>query len=455
VEGGWIAKSQRGQVRIEVRDAQGTGVAASGVILSQGNNFQRTFQIAAEGNYLLQDLPFGIYRLTLSAEGFSPWSEVVEVHSVVPVKLSISLGVAPVNTTVQVNDEATLIDPAVTGSVLSIGHQSIHENLSSQPGRDLLELTASAPGWLFEANGVLHPRGSEYDVQFVVDGQPLTQNRSPAFAPDMDSDDVESMRVLTAYYPAEYGRKLGGVVEITSDRSAPTGWHGELDAAGGNFDHLSGTVGVSFATPDTRFSAQASGLHSARYLDPPVIENYTNFGNSGGILAEYEHQFRSDDRLRLTFLHDTLDYIVPNDLVQQHQPLGPQRQDASSTETGGQAYFQHSFSADLLASFSGGVRNSSFSLRSNVLSTPVIVNQSRGYTEGLFVEISPDIAATTTGRPVPTRSLLPCTRRLRIKSQIRRSSIRAPNLTSASAIRNGISNRPCMFTTRCTMAIGT
>jgi hypothetical protein len=376
------AQSQRGQLRLEVRDAQGAGVVASGVILCEGNDFQRTFRVAAEGNYLLQDLPFGMYRLSLSADGFATWSEVVEVHSVLPVKLRITLSVAPVNTTVQVDAGATFVDPTVTGSLYSVGHQSIRENLSSQPGRDLLQLTASAPGWLFEANGVLHPRGSEYDVQFVVDGQPLTQNRSPAFAPDIDSDEVESMRVLTANYPAEYGRKLGGVVEVTPDRSAPSGWHGELDAAGGSFDRLSGTAGISFSTSSTRFSARASGLHSARYLDPPVVENYTNLGNSGGVSAEYAHEFSSNDRLRLTFLHDTLSYIVPNDLVQQNQPVGAQRQDGSSVETGGQAYFQHSFSPDLLLSLSGGVRDSSFSLRSNAVSNPVIVNQNRGYTEG-------------------------------------------------------------------------
>ena len=182
---------------------------------------------------LLQDLPFGVYCPSVQVEGFAAWSDVVEVHSIVPLKVDVVLGVAPVTTKVQVNDEKTLVDPTATGSLFSIGHQSIQENLDPQPGRDLLDLTASQPGWLFEASGVLDPRGSEYDVQFVVDGQPLTQNRSPAFAPDMDSDEVESMRVLTANFPAEYGRKLGGVVEITTDESVPMGWHGELDAAGG------------------------------------------------------------------------------------------------------------------------------------------------------------------------------------------------------------------------------
>jgi hypothetical protein len=377
-----LAQQQRGQLRLEVRDPAGGGVAARGEILSQGNDFQRPFQVASDGNYLVQDLPFGVYRLTLQAQGFAAWSQVVEVHSTVPVKVSVSLGVAPVTTKVQVTDEKTLVDPTATGSLFSIGRESIQETLSSQPGRDLLDLTASQPGWLFEANGVLHPRGSEYDVQFVVDGQPLTQNRSPAFAPDMDAEEVESMRVLTANFPAEYGRKLGGVVEVTTAKSVPLGWHGELDGAGGSFDHLSVTGGISFSTAKDRFSARASGLHSARYLDPPVFENYSNQGNSRGILAQYEHEFGANDRLRVTFLHDTLGYIVPNDLVQQNQLLGPQRQDASSTENGGGVYFQHSISPTLFLTVAGGVRESSFALRSNLLSTPVIVEQNRGYTEG-------------------------------------------------------------------------
>jgi hypothetical protein len=51
----------------------------------------------------------------------------------------------------------------------------------------------------------------------------LTENRSPAFAPALDADAVDSMRVLTADYPAEYGRKLGGVIEVTTEKNVPSG----------------------------------------------------------------------------------------------------------------------------------------------------------------------------------------------------------------------------------------
>ena len=50
------AKLQRGQLRLEVRDPAGGGIAARGEILSQSNQFQQTFQVASDGDYLLQDV---------------------------------------------------------------------------------------------------------------------------------------------------------------------------------------------------------------------------------------------------------------------------------------------------------------------------------------------------------------------------------------------------------------
>jgi len=378
-----LAAAQRshGELHLEVRDLNGSGVAARGEIVSESNGFRRKTQVTTDGHGLFQDLPFGVYHLSLAAEGFAPWNDIVEVHSEVPIKLAITLGVASVTTRVHVSDEVTLVDPSSTGILYSVGQQSIHEEVSPQPGRGLLDLVASQPGWIFEANGVLHPRGSEYDVQFVVDGQPQTQNRSPAFAPDADSEEVESMRVLTANYPAEYGRRLGGVVEVTSDKLRLQGWHGDLVAEGGSFDHLSGSAGLSFSLPHNRFMVRAAGLHSDRYLDPPVVENYTNQGNSGLFSAAYEHDFGENDRLRVSFVHATLGYLVPNDLVQQIQ-IVPQRQDVSSFENGGQIYLQHFLSPALLLSISGSVRDSNFILRSNLSATPIIVDQNRGYTEG-------------------------------------------------------------------------
>ncbi len=373
------AQRARGELRLEVRDPQGAALAAKAELVCEANQVQRAFQVGADGRYTAQDLAFGIYRLSLASEGFAAWSNLVEIRSELPVRVAVTLGVAPVSTQVQVNDSATLVDPYRTGTIYSIGREAISEELSAQPGRDLLDLVAQQPGWLYEANGVLHPRGSEYGVQFVVDGLPMTQNRSPTFAPSFDAENVESMRVLTANYPAEYGRKLGGIVEMTTKKDVPSGWHGQLAASGGSFSSLGSTAALSYAANKNRFSAGAEGLHSERYLDPPVLENFTNRANGAGFSASYERDFSERDRLRVALTHNDVRFLVPNELVQNERL---QRQDIANHETSGQIYFQHTISSDLFLSFSGSVRDASAQLTSNADSWPVIVNQNRGYREG-------------------------------------------------------------------------
>ncbi len=378
---GWNAEAQRvrGELRLEVHDPQDAAVAPSGELVSEANQFHRTFQVVADGHYVAQDLPFGVYRLSLHAEGFAPWSNLIEIRSEVPVRASVTLGVAPVTTQVQVNDSATLVDPSRTGSIYSIGQQAIEEGLSARPGRSLSDLVNEQPGWLYEGNGTLHPRGSEYDVQYVFDGMPLTQNRSPAFAPAFDADDVESMRVLTANFPAEYGRKLGGIIEVTTVKDVPSGLHGQVDAGGGSFSTVTGSAALSYAAGKNRFSASGNGFHTDRYLDPPVLANFTNRASAGGFSASYERDFSDRDRLRITVIHDDVRFLVPNELVQQD---ALQRQDITNRETTGQIYFQHTISSSLFLSFSGSVRDASATLTSNPLATPVIVGQDRGYREG-------------------------------------------------------------------------
>src|SRR3984957_1749064 len=373
------AQRDRGELQIEVRDPQGATLSAAGELISEGNQFQLSFTIGADGRYAAQDLAFGVYRVSVSHSGFVPAVQLVEIRSMVPQHLSLTLGLKPVETQMQVSETETLVDPSRTSAVYTIGLQTIGEQLSSQAGRGVLDVVDAQPGWLQEAKGVLHPRGSEYDVQFVVDGLPMTENRSPGFAPPIESSDVESLRVMTAGFPAEYGRKLGGVVEITPPKNTPAGFHGEFELEGGSFDTSSANGALYYSSGGNRFSISGNAFHSDRYLDPPVLQNYTNIGNSGGYSTSYERDFSNGDRLFFTFGQHSVRYEVPNELVQQ---VAGQRQNSEQKETSGQGRYTHAFSADIFFSVAGSIRDASAFLNSNADSTPIIVSQNRGYREG-------------------------------------------------------------------------
>jgi hypothetical protein len=52
------AQRVRGELRVEVRDPQGAAVAAGGELVSDVNQFRRTFQVTADGSYIARELRF-------------------------------------------------------------------------------------------------------------------------------------------------------------------------------------------------------------------------------------------------------------------------------------------------------------------------------------------------------------------------------------------------------------
>ena len=373
------AQRELGELHLEVQDQQGAPVSAAAELISEANQVRRSFSADADGRAIAHDLPFGLYRLSITHVGFAPNVQTFEIRSEVPLYVKVTLGLASVETQVQVTASETLVDPNRTSTVVAIGPQMIQEELPAQPGRGLLDLVNSVPGWIYEANGVLHPRESEYQVQYVVDGLPLTENRSPAFATPFEAEESDSVRVRTAGYPAEYGRKLGGVVEITTPKDAPPGLHGQVSLGGGSVGTADADIDLSYKRSRNYLSASAGGFQSDRYLDPPVLGNYTNDGSSATFSASYARELSDRSRLRLTVTHDVVNFLVPNELLQQ---IAGQRESRQDQETTGAAYYQRTVMTNLLLDVQGSVRDTTAQLSSNPLSTPIIASQQRGFREG-------------------------------------------------------------------------
>ena len=370
-----------GELRLLVTDPSGAGVQVSVELTCAGNGYGKTFTSDATGNLAVQSMPYGVYQIQVSKAGFSASSTSVEVRSALPVSERIHLHVASVVTKINVNAASTLIDPASPSSVMQIGAKQIEERLSSLPGRSVQDLVNSQPGWLYEGNAVLHPRGSEYQTQFVIDGIPLTDNRSPSFGPEIEADDLDALSIYTAGYAAEYGRKMGGVVELDTHRQTDAGLHGQLVLSGGSYDSASSYGQLQDVWGRNIFSATASGSTTEHYLNPVVPENFTNTGTIADFSTRYDRDLTARDRISFDVRHELSRFLIPNELLQQQ---AGQIQNGDNFETLGTAHYQHIVSPDTLVALAGMVRDNSNDLYSNPKSTPVIAFQHNDFREGYF-----------------------------------------------------------------------
>src|ERR1700723_725477 len=276
-----LAQRTTGELRLTVTDPAGLGLKSIVELVSEGNDYRHTFTTDDQGNLDARRLPYGIYQVRIQATAFAQLSESVEIRSALPVDRTIRLKVASVSDSVKVSASATLVDPYRAGSVNEMGMQAIQHRLTALPGRSMQDLVNSEPGWLYEGNAVLHPRGSEYQTQFVVDGIPLSDNRSPSFGPEVEADDLDSMNIYTAGIPAEFGRKMGGVIEVNTLKDTKQGLHGQAVLSGGSFDTAGAFAQVQDVWNGNTLGASASGSGTDRYLNPVVPENFTNDGTTG------------------------------------------------------------------------------------------------------------------------------------------------------------------------------
>ena len=369
--------SQTGDLRVTVTDASGLPLRAVIEIASEG--VQVHDRIATpDGTAVLRRLPFGTYRVVVSADGFAAASGTVEVRSAVVGEYRVALSIAPVHASVTVGAD-TLFDPHRAAPVQRIGRARVEERPATTSARALVDLVNAEPGWLLEANGVLHPRGSEYDTQYVVDGLPLTDNRSPAFAPPLGAESVRSMAILTGGYPAEYGRKLGGVIEVVTDPGGQQGVHGSGSLTAASFGTREGEAGLAYATAHQSLSAAAGASATDRFLDPPVEENFTNRGTSSRVMGRWEADVSGMDRVGAIARHGQLNFLVPNEHVQQ---AAGQEQARESKETAGQFSYRRILSPHAVAEAVGMARRVTAALASNMQATPLIVDQARSLSDG-------------------------------------------------------------------------
>jgi hypothetical protein len=376
-----FAQSNAGELHLKVADPSGLGVRTTVLIVSDANQYRNTLATAEDGTLDVQRLPFGIYRLDITQAGFAPASETVEIRSSIPLEFTIQLKLTSVTQTVTVKAPDTLIDPDQAGAVSQIGSDTIQHRLSPLPGRSLQDLVNSQPGWLYEGNAVLHPRGSEYQTQFVVDGIPLTDNRSPSFGPEIEADDVQSMSIYTAGIPAEYGRKMGGIVEVNTLQDSAAGFHGQVVLSGGSFDSAGAFGQGQYVWGKNTLGVSASGSMTDHYLNPVVPQNFSNTGTLGDFSMHYQRNLTPNDRLSLSVRHEVSRYDIPNELVQES---AGQRQTADNIETMGIVSYQHTFNSHLIADFRAMFRNNANDFNSNADSTPIEVFQHNFFNEAYF-----------------------------------------------------------------------
>jgi Carboxypeptidase regulatory-like domain len=302
-----------GTVSGTVTDA--TGAILPGATVSIENpvsGYSRTTTSDSAGHYQFTNLPLNPYHVVVSAKGFAPYTQDVDVRSFVPITLKSSL---------TVGTESTVIE--VTGSDLIENDSTFHTDvdrglfvkmpLESQSSSLSSLVTLASPGVAADSNGLFHGLGDHASNSFSVDGQPITDQQSKVFSNQIPSNSVQSIEVISGAPPAEFGGKTSLVIQVTTRSgqgvTTPTG---SITASYGTFGSATGSVDLSYGGKNWGNFIEVDGLNTGRFLDPPEFAVFHDKGNEINIFDRIDRQLTPIDSIHLNLNYSRSWFQTPN-----------------------------------------------------------------------------------------------------------------------------------------------
>ncbi len=277
-------------------------------------------QTDANGAFRIPNIPFNPYHLTVTAPGFSNFTQDVDVRSTVPISMDVTLmvGSATTNITVTAENAIDLIEQDSTA------HTDIDRGLFDKlplesPSSSVSSLiTLTSPGVAADSNGLFHGMGDHAESSFSVDGQPITDQQSKVFSNQIPVDSIQSLEVIDGAPPAEYGDKTSLIINVTTRSGlGVTQPKGDAYLSYGTFGTATASFDLAFGGPKWGNFISASGLNTSRFLDPPEFQTFHDKGNEENVFDRVDFKPSSADTIQLNLQYTRSYFQNPNSYDQQ------------------------------------------------------------------------------------------------------------------------------------------
>ena len=232
------AQSPRGSLRGDVQDATGARVPAAKVsVEATDSSLQRTAVSGERGEFRVDDLPPGRYRVSVSANGFAQAEAVVAVALDSVREVTVTLKTETARETVNVHSLASSITTQPI-DLASVVHQAVvsRGDLETLPlaSRSFANIAYLAPGTepvepsdptKARITAVSTGGSSGLNNELSVDGGDNSDDWIGGFLQNFSPDSIEEFAVRTANEDADTGGTTAGSVVITTRRGSNV-WHG-------------------------------------------------------------------------------------------------------------------------------------------------------------------------------------------------------------------------------------
>ena len=289
-------------------------VAKATVKLESGVLSEPQEQIAdASGKFSFADLSPGEYVLSVSAETFYPQEISLQLGPRAAPRIDFGLKPLPsVQEEVTISAEAKLLDETQAATITTVSADQILRFPASRRTQltDLITpLVSSAVGG---HDNLVHLRGNELSLNTFVNGVSFFDNPHQLFTPGLSPDVIQSVNVITGGFPAEFGNRFGGILDIVTRSGFDANNHGSVTLGGGTFLRNNLSFDYGGHTKKFGYLVYGGGFESERFLNTPERGGFHDFGKGARSLVQLDYRLSSSDLLKFVFTGGGTNFQLPN-----------------------------------------------------------------------------------------------------------------------------------------------
>lgn len=274
-----VLAQQRIQGTVTGKDTQRPVAAASVKLESDLLPSGQVATTDADGHFSFASLSPGRYTVSAVAEQFYTEEVTMLLTPRATQHIDFELSpVAQVQEQVTVRAESKLLDETQAATLTTISSEQIRL-LPAARRTQLTELitpfVASAVGG---HDNLVHLRGNELSLNTFINGVSFFDNPHQLFTPGLSPDVIQSVNVITGGFPAEFGNRFGGILDIVTRSGFDANNHGSLTIGAGTY--LRDNVALDYGGHTERFGyfVYAAGFESDRFLNTPERRVFHDFG---------------------------------------------------------------------------------------------------------------------------------------------------------------------------------
>ena len=283
----------------------------------------------ADGRFAFPSVVPGDYVVTVSHPGFQEKRFRLSLKPREVQNIAVALALTPVQESVNVTAESI-------PSVFSPGSTHLTgERLAELPAAQRTNLpdaiVTAAPGMIRGHDDFVHIRGHEVALNPSINGVQFRENAHAVFSPGMGVDYIESMNVMTGGFPAEYGNRFGGILDVVTKSGFSLTHRGSVTLGIGSAHRHNAGVELGARTARAGYYGNLAGFTSDRFLSPPSPRSIHNTGR--GLRSFGRLDFRATERnqFRLVVMADGANFELPMD--ERDELLRPQFRNLQRTRS--------------------------------------------------------------------------------------------------------------------------